>query len=65
MLLQLTLNILTKLKHKKKIFTSNLIKMIKDLNKSLKEIQKNIFKPVETLKEKANKYKEIQENTTK
>jgi hypothetical protein len=39
--------------------------MIKDLNKSLKEIQKNIFKPVETLKEKANKYKEIQENTTK
>lgn len=36
-----------------------------EVNKLLKEIQKNTFKRVEALKEEANKYKEIQENTIK
>jgi predicted nucleic acid-binding Zn-ribbon protein len=37
----------------------------KKMNKSLKEIPENIFKQVEALKDEANKYKEIQENTIK
>lgn len=36
-----------------------------DMNKSLKDIQKNPFKQVEALKHKKNKYKEIQENIIK
>ena len=36
-----------------------------DRNKSLKERQENTFKQIEALKEEANKYKEIQENTIK
>jgi hypothetical protein len=40
---------------------SILIKMVEpfkeDMNKSLKEIQKNTFKQVEALKEEGNKYK--------
>ena len=48
---------------------SNLIKMIKEfkeeMNKTLKEIQKNVFKQAEALKEEANKFKEIKENIIK
>jgi hypothetical protein len=35
------------------------------MNKSLKEIEKNTLKHVETFKEEMNKYEEIQENTIK
>ena len=45
---------------------SSLIMMIEafkeDMNKSLEE---NTFKQIETLKEEANKYKEVKENTSK
>jgi hypothetical protein len=34
-----------------------------DMKKSLNKIQENTFKQVQALKEDANKYKEIQENT--
>jgi hypothetical protein len=48
---------------------SNLIRIIvafkEDINRSLKETHQNTYKQVEALKEEANKYKEIQENTIK
>jgi uncharacterized protein (UPF0333 family) len=38
---------------------------IEEMNKCIKETQKNTFKQVETLKEETNIYKEIKENIMK
>ena len=69
-LLQKTMDILTHLKNNKYYdFNSHIMNMIEifkeDINKSLKETQKNTIKQVETLKEETNplkKYRKIQLN---